>query len=192
METLQDCLVTPLGDADPVMLRFKDIIIRVLKSFQDPRIYGQQWTNKLVTRALTDCREEMRYNLEAVDTLLRSGLVYVPQYDMALATQMENGLNYLGVNFAMQLAQVYLIDERSSQIITDNDLCNTIEVLSKIQTHMRDPPQGLGNMLEILRQNSDASFFGDRTPAGPTVHIHNGILQVNNFVECLAVIDMSF
>jgi CCR4-NOT transcription complex subunit 1 len=177
VEILQDTLVPSLSD-DPVVMRFKEIIVRILKSFQDPRIFGQQWTNKLVTRLLTDCREDYRYNLEAVDTLIRSGLVHVPQYDMALAQCMENGVNYMGVNFAMQLVQLYLIDERSNQFVTDNDLCNTIEMLAKIQTHTRQPPEGLGNIIDILRQNPETPFFGDRAPVGPTVHIHNGILQV--------------
>jgi CCR4-NOT transcription complex subunit 1 len=182
VEILQDTLVPSLSD-DPVVMRFKEIIVRILKSFQDPRIFGQQWTNKLVTRLLTDCREDYRYNLEAVDTLIRSGLVHVPQYDMALAQCMENGVNYMGVNFAMQLVQLYLIDERSNQFVTDNDLCNTIEMLAKIQTHTRQPPEGLGNIIDILRQNPETPFFGDRAPVGPTVHIHNGILQVSSDLE---------
>lgn len=146
---------------------------------QDPRVYGQQWTNKLVTRYLTDCREEQqRYNIDAVDTLIKSGLVNVPQYDMALAQCMENGLNYMGVSFAMQLVQSYLIEDRSNQFVTESDLCNTIEMLAKIQTHTRQPPEGLGNIIDILRQNHETPLFGERPPIGLTVHIHHGILQV--------------
>ncbi|KAG5879168.1 hypothetical protein JTB14_029970 [Gonioctena quinquepunctata] len=179
VESLQDCLVPALNDTDPVALRFKDIIVRILKTMQDPRVYGQQWTNKLVTRYLTDCRDEQqRYNIDAVDTLIKSGLVNVPQYDLSLAQCMENGLNYMGVSFAMQLVQLYLIDDRSGQFVAESDLCNTIEMLAKIQTHTRQPPEGLGNIIDILRQNEPSSFFGDRAPMGPTVHIHNGILQV--------------
>lgn len=180
VESLQDSLGPSLNDGDPVVSRFKDNIIRILKSFQDPRMYGQQWTNKLVTRFLTECREEYRCNIDAVDTLIKAGLVHVPQYDLALTQCMENGLNYMGVSFAMQLVQLYLIDDRSTQFVTDNDLCNTIEMLSKIHSHTRQPPEGLGNIIEILRQNHETPFFGDRAPVGPTVHIHNGILQVND------------
>ncbi|CAH1107243.1 unnamed protein product [Psylliodes chrysocephalus] len=179
VEGLQDCLVPTLNETDPVVLRFKDLIIRILKTMQDHRVYGQQWTNKLVTRYLTDCRDEQqRYNIDAIDTLIKSGLVNVPQYDLALAQCMENGPNYMGVNFAMQLVQLYLIDDRSGQFVTESDLCNTIEMLAKIQTHTRQPPEGLGNIMDILRQNEPSSYFGDRASMGPTVHIHNGILQV--------------
>lgn len=146
---------------------------------QDPRVYGHQWTNKMVTTFLTDWREDQqRYNIDAVDTLLKSGLINIPQYDLALAQCMENGINYVAVSFAMQLLQLYLIEDRSGQFLTESDLCNTIEMLTKIQSHSRQPPEGLATILEALRQNFEQSYFGDRTPSGPTIHLHNGILQV--------------
>lgn len=177
MESLQECLVPTLTDTDPVIIKFKEIIIRILKSIPDPRVYGPQWTNKLVTRYLTECREDLRYNIDAVDTLIKAGLVNVPQYDLSLAQCMENGLNYMGVSFAMQLVQLYLIDDRSNQFLAEGDLCNTIEMLAKIQTHTRQPPEGLGNIIDILRQNHE-TFIGDRSQMGNSLHIHNGILQV--------------
>lgn len=172
------------SDSDPVVIRFKDIIVRILKSLQDPRLYGIQWTIKQVTRFLTDCRDDLRYNVDALDTLIRAGLVNLPQYDIALAQLMENGLNFMAVNFAMQIVQLFLIEDRSNQYVTEVDFCNTIEMLAKIQTHTRQPPEGLSNVIDMLRQNHDqTAFFGDRAPAGPTVHIHNGILQVcSNFI----------
>lgn len=146
----------------------------------DPRVYGQQLTNKLVTRYLTDSREEQqRYNIDAVDTLIKAGLVNVAQYDVALTQFMENGLNYMGVSFAMQLVQLYLIDDRTGQFLNENDLPNTVDMLAKIQNHTRQPPEGLGNIIDVLRHNYEASFFAERAPVGPTVHIHNGILQVS-------------
>lgn len=67
---------------------------------------------------------------------------------------------------------------RSGQFVAESDLCNTVEVLAKIQTHTRQPPEGLGSIIDLLRQTHDTPFFGDRAPIGPTVHIHTGILQV--------------
>lgn len=172
------------ADSDSVTIRFKEIIVRILKSFQDHRMYGQQWTNKQVTRFLTDCREELRYNLDAVDTLVRAGLVNLPQFDIALAQCMENGLNYMAVNFAMQVVQLFLIEDRNNQFVTETDLCNIIEVLAKIQTHTRQPPEGLSNVIDMLRQNHDPTgFLADRSSGGPTIHIDNGILQVSG--SCL-------
>ena len=56
-----------------------------------------------IFRCLTECREEYRYNLEAVDALIRAHLVNMQQYDLHLAQAMENGLNYMTVHFAMQV-----------------------------------------------------------------------------------------
>lgn len=147
-------------------------------------IFSQQWVIKLVTRYLTECRDEQqRYNIDAVDTLIKSGLVNVPQYDLSLAQCLENGINYMGVGFAMQLVEHYLINDRSGQFVAESDLTNTVEVLAKIQSHTRQPPEGLSSMMEILRQSHDTAFFGDRAPNGPTVHIHTGILQVSLFYK---------
>ncbi|XP_066142150.1 CCR4-NOT transcription complex subunit 1 isoform X1 [Euwallacea fornicatus] len=178
VESLQDCLVPSLSETDPVVLRFKDLNVKILKTLQG--IFSQQWVIKLVTRYLTECRDEQqRYNIDAVDTLIKSGLVNVSQYDLNLAQCLENGLNYMGVSFAMQLVEHYLINDRSGQFVAESDLTNTVEVLAKIQTHTRQPPEGLGSIMEILRQSShETAFFGDRAPMGPTVHIHTGILQV--------------
>ncbi|KAL1517994.1 hypothetical protein ABEB36_001684 [Hypothenemus hampei] len=179
IESLQDCLVPTLSDTDPVVLRFKDFNVKILKTLQG--IFSQQWVSKLVTRYLTDCRDEQqRYNIDAVDTLIKSGLVNVPQYDVSLAQCLENGLNYMGVSFAMQLIEHYLISDRSGQFLTESDLANTIDVLAKIQSHTRQPPEGLSSMIEILRQNHENSFFGDRIPVGPSVHIQSGISQVRS------------
>ncbi|KAL3275904.1 hypothetical protein HHI36_020639 [Cryptolaemus montrouzieri] len=178
VESLQDCLIGGLSDTDPFVLRFKELIVRILKTLQDHRVFGQQWINKFVTRALMDCRDEYRFNIDVVDTLIKSVLINFPQFDLALTQLMENGSNYVGVNFAMQIIQLYLIDDRSNQFLTEADLPNTIEMLAKIQTHTRQVPEGLGTIIDVLRQNHDPTFFGDRTPLGPTVHIHNGVLQV--------------
>ncbi|KAK4872711.1 hypothetical protein RN001_014740 [Aquatica leii] len=181
VEGLQEGLMSISNDPEHVILRFKEIYVRVLKAMQDPRAFGQQWTNKHITRFLTECRDDLRYNLDTVDTLIRAGLINLPQYDLALTQLMDNGLNYLAVSFATQLVQLFLIEDRSNQLASESDFANTIELLAKIATHTRQPPEGLTNVIELLRQSHDQNiFFGDRAPAGPSIHIHNGILQVRS------------
>ncbi|XP_049786692.1 CCR4-NOT transcription complex subunit 1 isoform X4 [Schistocerca cancellata] len=166
---------------DPeTVLRYRDIHLRVLKALQDQRAYGIQWTNKQVTRFLTECREEYRYNLEAVDCLIRSHLVNLQQYDLHLAHSMEGGLNYMAVAFAMQLVQLYLIDERLNGIVSEGDFCNTVEMLARIATHSRQPPEGLTTLIDLLRANHDPAMLVDRAQGGPTAYIHSGILQVRS------------
>lgn len=74
-------LAQPPASADPLemMTRYRDIHLRVLKLLEDARVYGHIWTSKQITCCLTECREEMRYNIEAVDCLIRNHLVNMPQ-----------------------------------------------------------------------------------------------------------------
>ncbi|XP_019755712.2 CCR4-NOT transcription complex subunit 1 isoform X2 [Dendroctonus ponderosae] len=176
VETLQDCLHPNMSETDPVVLRFKEIVLKILKTIQG--IFSQEWVTKLVTRCLIETREEQRYNLEAVDTLIKASLVNVPQYDLALAQVLEANFNYIGQNFAIQLVEHFLINERPAQFSGQEfEFPNTVDFLVKIQNHTRQPPDGLNTILDLLRQNQDSTFCGDRS-IGPTVHIHSGILQV--------------
>jgi len=159
-------------------LRYREILLRLLKCLQDPRLYGAKWVNAQITRYLTECREEYRYNLEGVDLLIRSQLVNIQQYDQQLSILMENGMNYIAMAFAMQLVQHYLVDDRNNSHVNDSDLLNTIETLARIVSVSRQPPEGLANLLDMLRVNHDQNMLADRSSVGPTAHIHSGILQV--------------
>lgn len=67
-----DCPIVTSGVMESeTILRFRDLHVRILKCLQDQRAYGMQWTNKNVTRCLIECREEFRYNFEAIDCLIR-------------------------------------------------------------------------------------------------------------------------
>lgn len=99
-----------------------------------------------MTRCWAECREEFRYNLDIFDCLVRAHLVNLQQFDMQLASILEQALNPTGVGssilalgFAMQLIHVYLLEGPASgvQVITENDLANTIEILTRITTHAR-------------------------------------------------------
>ncbi|KAJ2954200.1 hypothetical protein O0L34_g2438 [Tuta absoluta] len=175
-------IVQPGASSDHVemMSRYRDIHLRVLKLLEDARVYGHVWTTKQITCCLTECREELRYNIEAIDCLIRNHLVNLPQYDIALAHMMDNGNNYMAVAFAMQLVQLYLVDDRNNMYANESDLYHTTDMLVRIMSHSRQPPpEGLGSLIEMLRVNQDPSaYLGERSPLGPTAHIHSGILQV--------------
>lgn len=108
---------------------------------------GLQWTNRQVTRCWAECREEFRYNLDIIDCLLRAHLVNLQQFDVHLASVLEQALNPAGVGsailalgFAMQLVHVYLLEGPASGapvLISETDLTNTIEILTRIAAHAR-------------------------------------------------------
>jgi CCR4-NOT transcription complex subunit 1 len=77
-------------------------------------------------RGLIESRSEVKYNVEAVDTLIRASLVNMMQFDAQLSTAMDKGTNVLAVNFAMQLVQMYLVDERFNTVVTESDLYHTV------------------------------------------------------------------
>lgn len=93
-------------------------------------------------RCVVDCREDYKYNEEAVECLIKQGLINLSQYDVALATSMENGQNYMAVTLAMQLVKKLIITGKGSSFITESDLATTIETLVKISSLGRSAPDG--------------------------------------------------
>ncbi|KAM9192259.1 CCR4-NOT transcription complex subunit 1 isoform 5-T5 [Dugong dugon] len=167
------------ADAD-LLLRYRECHLLVLKALQDGRAYGSPWCNKQITRCLIECRDEYKYNVEAVELLIRNHLVNMQQYDLHLAQSMENGLNYMAVAFAMQLVKILLVDERSVTHVTEADLFHTIETLMRINAHSRgNAPEGLPQLMEVVRSNYEAMI--DRAHGGPNFMMHSGISQASEY-----------
>ncbi|XP_077972852.1 CCR4-NOT transcription complex subunit 1-like [Styela clava] len=177
---LERLTLPPSEEAQSVAARYRECHILVMKALQDQRAYGPQWTNKHVTRLLVEHRDEYKYNVEAVDLLIKTHLVNLQQYDMHLAQSMENGLNYMAVQFAMQLVKLYLLDEKQGSPVTESDLYNTIEMLVKINTHTQGTaPEGLSQLITMIRSNYDTIL--DKAPGGPTHMMHSGISQAREY-----------
>ncbi|KAI3371625.1 hypothetical protein L3Q82_024194 [Scortum barcoo] len=167
------------ADAD-LLLRYRECHLLVLKALQDGRAYGPQWCNKQITRCLIECRDEYKYNVEAVELLIRSHLVNMQQYDLHLAQSMENGLHYMAVAFAMQLVKLLLVDERSVSHVTEADLFQTIETLMRTCAHSRaNAPEGLPQLMDVVRSNYEAMI--DRAHGGPNFMMHSGISQASEY-----------
>ena len=100
-----------------------------------------------MTRCWGDCREDFRYNLEILDCLLRAHLINLQQFDVQLCSILEQGLNSTGVGssilavgFAMSLIHIYFLEgpaQGAPVLITENDLSNTIDMLTRIASHTR-------------------------------------------------------
>lgn len=167
------------ADAD-LLLRYRECHLLVLKALQDGRAYGPQWCNKQITRCLIECRDEYKYNVEAIELLIRNHLVNMQQYDLHLAQSMENGLHYMAVAFAMQLVKLLLVDERSVSHVTEADLFHTIETLMRICAHSRaNAPEGLPQLMDVVRSNYEAMI--DRAHGGPNFMMHSGISQASEY-----------
>uniref|UniRef100_H2YFJ5 CCR4-NOT transcription complex subunit 1 n=1 Tax=Ciona savignyi TaxID=51511 RepID=H2YFJ5_CIOSA len=180
VEGLLDASTLTTADQE-TLVRYRECHVIVLKSLQDQRAYGPLWTNKQVTQCLVNHRDEYKYNVEAVELLIRSHLVNMQQYDQHLAQSMENGLNYMAVVFAMQLVKLFLVDEKLNSPVAESDLYNTVDVLNKINTMNRGAaPEGwVTQLMELIRSNYDSIL--DKVPGGPTHMMHSGISQAREY-----------
>lgn len=164
-----------------LLKHYRDIHLRLLHLMQDSRAYGTVFTNRAITKCMLECREEIRYNLEAAELLISSNFVNITQFDIMLSQLMDNGNNYLAVAFAMQLIQHFFIDDRPSPLITENDFYNTIDLLVRLSAVQHRAPEGLAHLIDMLRiANESNTMAFDRANTGPTQHIHSGILQVRS------------
>ncbi|EFX83700.1 hypothetical protein DAPPUDRAFT_315608 [Daphnia pulex] len=83
-----------------------------------------QWTNHQVTRCWAESREEFRYNLDILDCIVRAHLINLQQFDMQLASVLEQALNagigssILPLGFAMQLFLFIYWQDFSSFLIS--------------------------------------------------------------------------
>ncbi|KAF3817786.1 hypothetical protein GH733_013073 [Mirounga leonina] len=168
LEAVEGLLDATSGADADLLLRYRECHLLVLKALQDGRAYGSPWCNKQITRCLIECRDEYKYNVEAVELLIRNHL------------SMENGLNYMAVAFAMQLVKILLVDERSVAHVTEADLFHTIETLMRINAHSRgNAPEGLPQLMEVVRSNYEAMI--DRAHGGPNFMMHSGISQASEY-----------
>ncbi|KAM7434782.1 CCR4-NOT transcription complex subunit 1 [Porites harrisoni] len=166
--------VAPLaGDAE-LSLRYRDCHLIVLRGLQDPRGYGPIWTARHVTKFVCDCPPELKFNVDAIDILIRSHLLNMREFDLHLVQCIDNGHNLQALHFAIQLAK-YVTDEKHSPHVTENDLYHTIEALTRI-AHSRQSSEGLSSLLEAAHngplpsQTAGAHHeIGDnKAPGGPT------------------------
>ena len=92
VEALLEGLTPHLGQ--PVetesLARYRDANLLVLRALADDRAYGQNWTRTRVTTALIEARDNVKYNPDAVDCLIRSGLVHLYEYDKHLASAVDS------------------------------------------------------------------------------------------------------
>ncbi|VVC34988.1 Hypothetical protein CINCED_3A007099 [Cinara cedri] len=150
-ENYLEGLSPPANQDLDMTIRFRDIHLNIIRAFQDPRAYSLQWTNKTLTKALVECREDLQFNLDAIDTLIRAGMINIGIYDMHLAMSMDNGTNYVTMSFVKQVLQHYLIDNRSNSPLTELNFQTTLDTLNTIMISGRPIPDGLAAILEMVR-----------------------------------------
>ncbi|XP_075733812.1 CCR4-NOT transcription complex subunit 1 isoform X1 [Rhipicephalus microplus] len=182
VESMAEGLSHSLGADPETALRFREAHLAVLKTLAEG--YGHPWAAKHITRFLLELREEIRWNVDVVDPLVRSGLLVLATFDLHLAQSMENGMNYPAVDFAKQLVRLYFSEARHGDYnLSESDLCNTLEALVRINAHSRQPQEGLSQVMEMLRSGSGggAVEYGGVPSSGPMSMMHSGISQAREY-----------
>jgi len=181
---LQGLTVQPTVDTES-LAKYRDANLLVLRAIHDPHGYGPNWAVARVTHALAEAPEEMnKYNLEAIDVLVRSGLVNLGEYDKFLAkavTQAVDAASPTGptpvlVQFAMHLCKIYLLDERAHAHVMEADLNRTVDVLSRLASAGTGAPmpENLSVLMEMIQQGN---------VSGPIGQLHSGIQQAREFED---------
>lgn len=166
--------VGPLANDAELSLRYRDCHLIVLRGLQDPRGYGLMWTARHVTKFVCECPPELKFNVDAIDILIRSHLLNMREFDLHLVQCIDNGHNIQALHFAIQLAK-YVSDDKQSPHVTENDLYHTIEALTRI-AHSRQNSDGLSSFLESSHNGplpsqpvGNHQEIGDnKAPGGPT------------------------
>uniref|UniRef100_A0A914UVV1 CCR4-NOT transcription complex subunit 1 n=1 Tax=Plectus sambesii TaxID=2011161 RepID=A0A914UVV1_9BILA len=120
--------------------------------------FSFSWLQKCVTKVLIDCRLEYRFNLDAIDVLIRSNLIQMPTYDLHLSALMENGSNFEATVFAQRLIKLYLTSDRN-QVNVQEHLPNTFDIINRLsqfqgRTQATDPFGASGGDALAQRQSS--------------------------------------
>jgi len=182
VENLLEGLTVNVQAEPDHLARFRDANLLVLKALADGRAYGPNWTSRQVTVALVEAREEIKWNIDAVDILIRSQLVNLFDYDKFLAACLEGGNNAQALNFAMILAKIYLIDDRSNAQLIESDLFGTLEMLVQISNNTRNPPDNLVQLVDMIKINCERMDHSLQM-SGPTSQLHSGIQQAREFED---------
>ena len=195
LESMRDVNVEIENNQLPI--RFRDIHLFILKTVADQRAFGPLWASKNITKWWSEAREDVRYNLDVVDWLLRSNLINLQLFDEHMAMFVEDPRNhsYGVLFFMMSVIQMYLLDDPSGSVMTEADLSNTLDALMRF-CRTRQGPEGLVKLLESLQLKNEMMVgAGDRTSVNttgaqsnpqantqvPILHFHSGVTQARDF-----------
>jgi len=180
VESLLDIHVSGTHPEMPVALkyRFRNCHLIVLRTLQDPRLYGSPYVSKEVTQILTNHREDIKFNVEVVELLIRCHLINVEVFDVYLAQSLERGMNFQSVQFAYKLLKVLFYDEKASAPITEAKFYNTLEVLAKVVSLRVNFPPMLPQLIETIKTNFDLTLEESQRPKGATQVMHNALTRV--------------
>ncbi|XP_030378589.1 CCR4-NOT transcription complex subunit 1 isoform X2 [Scaptodrosophila lebanonensis] len=183
VEGLTEGLISVQEHMEQIKL-YRDIHLRILSLLHNS--FGAPNTERAVTKCFFDQREDVRYNVEAARALITAHFVNLGQFDCMLRDCIDNGNNFVAISFAIALLERLIVEDRTINVVSDNEFMATVEVLGRLPQHRHRYPECIVNAIETLWSGNlnpvDYGPFntGDRYVPGALHYIHSGMHHVRS------------
>ncbi|VDN52522.1 unnamed protein product [Dracunculus medinensis] len=114
-----------------------------------------------ITRFVIECRLDCRFNIDALDLLIKHSLIQLNVFDQHLALQIEGGNNFEALIFAQRFVKANF-DSGPRQHVVEN-FPRTLEQLAKIQQFTQNRPTPTDSF------HSAVVPSGSESPASPAI-----------------------
>ncbi|UJR38153.1 hypothetical protein I4U23_030830 [Adineta vaga] len=128
--------------------RFKNVHMSVLKLLVEIRLH-MSLINKQLTKAWLDCSNDLKFNVHAVNQLIRNRLLDVRQMDGHVAQLIDSG-NNPALHFAVNFLRNCVIEQ---PCCVDTDIAAILDSLHRISLIGKQPAEAVRDLLEIIRLN---------------------------------------
>ena len=128
--------------------RFKSIHMGVLKLLIENRLHISM-INKQLTKSWLEYANEFKFNIHAVNHLLRNRLLDVRQIDTHVSQLIDSG-NSAALHFAVNFLRNCVIEQ---PCCVDTDISSILDSLHRISLIGKQPAEAVRDLLEIIRLN---------------------------------------
>ena len=128
--------------------RFKTIHMNVLKLLIEIRLHISI-INKQLTKSWLECPNELKFNIHAVNHLIRNRLLDIRQIDAHVSQLIDSGNNG-ALPFAVNFLRNCVIEQ---PCCVDTDIASILDSLHRISLIGKQPAEAVRDLLEIIRLN---------------------------------------
>ncbi|CAF1576548.1 unnamed protein product, partial [Adineta ricciae] len=128
--------------------RFKNVHMSVLKLLVEIRLHMSVITKQL-TKAWLECPNDLKFNVYAVNQLIRNRLLDIRQMDGHVAQLIDSG-NNPALHFAVSFLRNSVIEHPCCM---DTDIAAILDSLHRISLIGKQPAEAVRDLLEIIRLN---------------------------------------
>ena len=166
--------------------RFKNVHMSVLKLLVEIRLH-MSLINKQLTKAWLECPNELKFNVYAVNQLIRNRLLDIRQMDGHVAQLIDSG-NNPALHFAVNFLRNCVIEQ---PCCVDSDIASILDSLHRISLIGKQPAEAVRDLLEIIRLNYTSLANPSTNNETNSNNESNANAQSTNKIDKLAIISLS-